>query len=104
MADSLDRWLKARRNLLEIESPLARCADCGFVNRLTGVWSVDDGRLVFRADANPLSRRGPDFHHCGESSEVAEFTRITVGDKPLRAEEVAALQAAEAQWNEIEGG
>jgi hypothetical protein len=109
VADSLDAWRKARRNLLEIDNPHAECGHCGFGNRLTGTWSVEDGRLVFRADANPLTHRGPDFHSCGESSEIAEFTRITVDDKPLTDDDVAALQAAEraadeAQWREIENG
>lgn len=106
MPDSWDAWCKARRNLLVIENPLAECGHCGFGNALTGTWSVEDGRLVFRADANPLSSRGPNFHRCSESSEVAEFKRITVDRKPLADEDVVALQAAEqaaeeAEWTEI---
>lgn len=109
MADSLDAWRNARRNLLEIDNPLAECGHCGFANRLTGTWSVEGGRLVFRADANPLTRRGPNFHYCGESSESAEFTQITVDDKPLASEDVIALQAAEqaadeAEWTETGNG
>lgn len=109
MADSFEAWRKKRRNLLEIENPRAQCGHCHFTSRLTGTWTVENGRLVFRADANPLSHRGPDFHSCGESEEVTEFKRITVDDKELTAEEVVALQAAEqaadeAHWKEIEGG
>jgi hypothetical protein len=102
LANSLDRWREARRTLVEIENPLAECGHCGFTNSLTGTWSVEDGRLVFRADPNPLTRRGPNFHYCGESSETAEFTQITVDDKPLTSEDVTALQAAEQAADEAE--
>jgi hypothetical protein len=102
MTDSLDAWAKARRDLLEIENPLARCGHCGHVNGLDGTWSVEDGRLVFRADANPLTSRGPDFHGCSESSEVTEFKKITVDDKPLTPEQVAELQAVERAADEAE--
>jgi hypothetical protein len=102
MASGWDAWRKARRNLLEIDNPLAECGHCGFANRLTGAWSVEDGRLVFRADANPLTRRGPNFHYCGESSETAEFTQITVDDKPLASKDVEALQAAERAADEAD--
>jgi hypothetical protein len=102
MADSLDAWINARRDLLEIDNPLAQCGHCRFGNALKGSWSVEDGRLVFRADPNPLRGRGPDLHHCSESSEGAEFKRITVNGEPLPAEQVAALQAAERAADEAE--
>ena len=103
MAESLDAWRKARRNLLEIEGPGATCGHCGHASAVKGAWSVEDGRLVFRADPNPLRGRGPDFVSCCESSEIAEFTRITVDGTELTAEQVGQLQAAqraaeEAQW------
>ncbi len=100
--DSLDRWRKSREDLLEIENPGVQCGSCSFSNTLSGAWSVENGRLVFRADASPLATRGPDFHHCGECG--AELTRITVGfeREPLAAEQVAALQASEREADEAE--
>lgn len=96
MGDRLDEWHRKRRNLLEIDNPGARCGDCMFSNELSGEWSVEDGRLVFRADPSPLQTRGPDFHHCAEGrDEVAEFTRITVNGRELAPEQVAELQATE---------
>lgn len=102
MAESLDEWARKRRDLLEIDNPTAECGHCGHVNGLTGTWSVENGRLVFRADANPLRSRGPDFHGCSESSPVAEFKRITVYGEPLTDEQVAALQAAARAADEAE--
>jgi len=90
----MDAWRRSRRDLLEIENPGAQCGHCGFGNRLKGAWSVEGGRLVFRADANPLRSRGPDFESCGESDEIAEFRKITVNGEPLTPEQVAELQAA----------
>src|ERR1035441_7885100 len=57
---------------LEIDNPSVQCGHCRFGARLTGVWSVEDGRLVFRADADPQPRRGPDLSSCCESSPVVE--------------------------------
>ena len=62
---------------LELEPPILACGHCRFGSAVQGEWSVEDGRLVFRADADPQPRRGPDLNHCCESSVVAEFTKIT---------------------------
>lgn len=101
-AETLDAWLYARRETLEIENPGVVCGDRGFGSELTGAWSVEDGRLVFRADPDPLRGRGPDFHSCGESSPVVDFKRITVNSSVLTDEQVAALQAtaSAAPWPE----
>lgn len=97
-----EAWDKSRRDLLEIENPGAQCGHCGFGSVLYGAWSVEDGRLVFRADPNPMRSRGPDFESCGESSPVARFKRITVDGEALTDEQVAALQAS-AQAADEEG-
>lgn len=88
---------------LEISAPLAECGHCRFTTQLRGTWSVENGRLVFRADLNPLTRRGPDFESCCESSPVIEFRHITVDDEPLASEQVEALRASarsDEAWRE----
>ncbi len=77
---------------LEIENPLAVCGHCRFTVPLRGEWSVEGGRLVFRADADPQPGRGPDLDHCGESDRAVEFKRITVGGKELSREQAVALR------------
>jgi hypothetical protein len=65
---------------------------------LTGEWSVEDGRLVFRAAADPQPRRGPDLESCCESDPVISFERITCGypEQELTGEQIAALRASAA--------
>ena len=80
---------------LEIENPSASCGHCRFMTRLTGKWSVEDGRLVFRADADPQPRRGPDLTSCCEGLSCPdEFERVTVGDRDLGGGEIAAVRAS----------
>jgi hypothetical protein len=92
-----DPW----RETLEISNPLAECGGCRFATALDGTWSVEDGRLVFRAMLNPLTRRGPSVDSCGEgyhndSPERVEFKRVTVDGKPLTDEQFATLKASAA--------
>lgn len=77
---------------LQIENPLAVCGHCRFTTELSGEWSVEGGRLVFRADPDPQGRRGPDLESCGESDPVIEFEHVTAGGKPLGAGQVAELR------------
>ena len=86
------------RVTLEISNPAATCGHCRFMTELTGEWSVENGRLVFRAAADPQPRRGPDLNGCGESSEVTRFERITCGwpELELTAGQIAELRAAAA--------
>lgn len=79
---------------LEIESPLATCGHCRFTSALSGTWSVEDGRLVFRANLNPLANRGPGMDTCCESRLVPEFRHITVDGERLTGEQTAVLQAS----------
>jgi len=83
---------------LEIDNPRAECGACGFASRLGGAWSVEDGRLAFRADLDPLTRRGPDFGGCSESSHdglgAVSFLRIEVDGEALTGEQVAELRTA----------
>jgi hypothetical protein len=99
-----DAWRTSRQEALVIENPLAECGHCGFGTMLHGAWSVEDGRLVFRADPNPLRSRGPDYESCGESSTVARFSRIAVDGEALTDEQVAALQATARTADEAEFG
>jgi hypothetical protein len=88
------------RETLEIENPLATCGGCRFTTALGGTWSVEDGRLVFRAMLDPLARRGPSMggccegHHEGVEFGALEFKRVTVDDRPLTDEEFATLKAS----------
>jgi hypothetical protein len=82
---------------LEIEPPSVQCGHCRFSSSLKGQWSVEDGRLVFRADADPQPGRGPDLDSCCESSPVVDFEHIAVTDgnwdtRELSAEDVASLR------------
>jgi hypothetical protein len=90
---------------LEIDNPLATCGHCRFTTALTGKWSVEDGRLVFRAALNPLTRRGPGLEGCSESDPAIHFGHIAVDSDPLTDEQVAELRAAarsEEAWREEE--
>ena len=83
------------RETLEIENPLATCGGCRFTTALSGAWSVEDGRLVFRAMLDPLARRGPSMDSCCEGHhEGVEFKCVTVDGRPLADEEFAALKAS----------
>lgn len=88
---------------LEIQNPLATCGHCRFATALDGEWSVEDGRLVFRAAASPLDRRGPDLESCCESDPVVNFRHIELdGEKHLSAEEIAALRATATEAQQAE--
>lgn len=86
------------RVTLEIGNPSATCGHCRFMTELTGEWSAEDGRLVFRAAAHPQPRRGPDLESCCESDPVIKFEHITCGfpEQELTAEQIAALRASAA--------
>lgn len=86
--------LKLHQETLGIGAPTAQCGHCGFTSYLQGAWSVEDGRLTFRATAEPLSHRGPDFDSCCESDPVVQFRRIVVEGEPLTDEQVATLRAS----------
>lgn len=93
-------WRKHYRQTLGIESPLATCGSCRFTTALSGAWSVEDGRLVFRADLDPLGRRGPSMGSCCEGNHegvergALEFRYLTVDGKPLADEQFATLKAS----------
>ena len=85
----------------EIEGPSAECNDCRFTVALSGTWSVEDGRLVWRGDADLQPGRGPDLFFCCESDKFIDFTKVTVeGPSPqwekrtLTSEEFDALRAS----------
>jgi hypothetical protein len=100
------------KETLEIENPLAACGGCRFTRALRGTWSVEDGRLVFRAALNPLAGRGPSMGTCGEGYHERvdgplEFRRVTVDGKPLSDDQFATLKASAAAaeaWEEEMGG
>ena len=79
---------------------------------LDGAWSVEDGRLVFRAMLNPLTRRGPGIDGCAEGRHegvehgALEFKRVTADGKPLSDDDFAALKASAESpeaWDEEMG-
>jgi hypothetical protein len=93
------KGLKPCRETLEIENPLATCGYCRFTSELSGTWSVEDGRLVFRAALNPLTRRGPSLGSCCEGSHggipgALEFKRVTAGGEALADGQFAVLKAS----------
>lgn len=80
------------RTTLEIRNPVAECGHCGFATQLTGVWSVERGRLVFRAALDPQPRRGPDLNGCSESDPYVHFKHVTVDGEHLRETEIEDLK------------
>lgn len=82
--------------VLDIDSPDVRCSVCSFTTSLSGQWTVEDGRLVFRADADPLQSRGPDFGGCSEGRQPHSVVGVTVdyGHRRLSDEEFAMLRSA----------
>jgi hypothetical protein len=86
--------MELHQETLGIAAPTAQCGHCGFTSYLQGAWSVENGRLVFRAAADPLEHRGPDFSSCCESDPVVQFRRIVTEGEPLTDEQVAALRAS----------
>lgn len=97
---------KAPEHLLEIDAPSVACGSCRFTAALTGAWSVEDGRLVWRGAADPQPGRGPDLFRCCESDHTTDdFTAIKVyggGGRRLSDEDVAALRAAATEAQERE--
>lgn len=63
---------------LIIEPPMALCGNCNFQTALAGKFSVENGRLVWRADADIQPRRGPDLTGCVEGYDVAKFAHVEV--------------------------
>lgn len=61
---------------LELEPPTVECPYCRFKSSVSGTWSLEDGRLAFRADADPLTGRGPSLDGCREGRECGEFSGI----------------------------
>jgi hypothetical protein len=103
-----DPW----QETLEIDNPLATCGGCRFTTALGGTWSVEDGRLVFRAALDPLARRGPGMGSCcegyheGIDAGALEFRRVTVDGKALSDDQFAVLKASAASpqaWDEETG-
>jgi hypothetical protein len=96
---------RLRRITLELEAPSATCGSCRFTTALTGTWSVEDGRLVWRAAPDPQPRRGPDFTSCCEGSDCGDFERVATdwGSGELSSEDVQAIRraAAAAQAEEM---
>jgi hypothetical protein len=90
---SEEKW----RLTLEIEGPLANCGDCRFTTALSGKFSVEDGRLVWRGDAELQPRRGPDLQWCVESTETIRFEYVTVDGDELSDEDVAALRRSDTE-------
>jgi hypothetical protein len=94
--------------VLEVQPPLFTCGDCRFTSAIHGAWSVEDGRLVFRADADPQPGRGPDLGGCCESDRDqldVDFTCIDAGGQVFTGDDLAALRASteaarQAQYDE----
>jgi hypothetical protein len=85
--------LEDRQRTLYISNPIAECGHCNFGQRLQGVWFIEDGRLVFRANANALPGRGPDLDGCYESDPVVQFDFVVVDQADITQEEIHQLRA-----------
>ena len=87
---------------LQIEGPTATCGECRFMSALSGTFSVEGGRLVWRGDRDLQPRRGPDLEGCCER-EAIDFDYIEVDGKRMAPEYVAELRAtarkAESEWS-----
>ena len=84
---------------LEIEPPVAVCGHCRFTTALTGVFTVEDGLLVWRGAADVQPRRGPGLESCCESDPVIDFAYVEADGTRLSEQNVAALRAtARAAW------
>jgi hypothetical protein len=81
--------------ILEIGGPVATCGHCRFSAPLRGSWSVEAGRLVWRADADPQPGRGPDLDGCCENGPVV-FSTVAVDGAALTATQITALRATAA--------
>jgi hypothetical protein len=92
--------MSKREQTLEIEGPTATCGHCRFMTALSGKWSVEDGRLAWRGDAEIQPRRGPDLESCCESSPVVRFAHVTVDGERLGEDDIAALRETAARaWD-----
>ena len=80
---------------LEIAAPLAECSECRFTTALSGEFSVEDGRLVWRGDALLQPRRGPDLGWCCETEHPRtgdECTGVDYEDGPMHPADYYALR------------
>ena len=77
---------------LEISHPSVTCGHCRFQSALDGEFTVEDGRLTWRASPDPQPRRGPDFLSCCESSPVIRFEHIDADGKDLSDAEITTLR------------
>lgn len=92
---------------LEVEPPSAVCGYCRFTSALHGTFSVEDGRLVWRAEADPQPSRGPDLERCCEGHSCGDFAGVEVTDsaggwvtRELAADDVATLrETARKAWD-----
>jgi len=90
-----DHHVTDRDRTLDIDGPTATCGHCRFVTALAGKFSVEDGLLVWRGDADLQPRRGPDLESCCESDPVIGFERVEVDSEPLSAGQLASLRRSQ---------
>jgi len=86
----------------ELDNPSIICGKCRFTSNVEGEYSVEDGRLVFRADPDPQPRRGPDFTSCGECGARFTQVRFDWGRGMFTKEDLAAIQATAVKVREQE--
>jgi hypothetical protein len=98
-ASRVPRLTKADKTL-EIEGPSVTCGHCRFSSSLDGEFSVEDGRLTWRAAPDPQPGRGPGLFSCCESDPVVEFKHVVAGDREFSSEEIAALRVTAGRVRE----
>lgn len=80
---------------LEIEAPGVECGNCNFSNYLAGEWTVEAGRLSWRADPDALRGRGPSFYSCGECGAEYDGAIFDFGRRQIDPQDFVALVASE---------
>jgi hypothetical protein len=84
---------------LELESPMFSCGACHFGTCIAGEWSIEEGRLVFRASPDPQQRRGPDLDGCCEGYACGHFTKIVADtDQVFEGEQLEQLRSTAHAW------
>jgi hypothetical protein len=80
---------------MEIEGPTIECGSCRFLASLSGVWSIEDGRLVWRGSEDLTPHRGPSLGTCSEGRDCNIDRDHPVGlvleGEPVSDEDYASL-------------
>jgi hypothetical protein len=91
--------------VLLLEPPSFSCGHCRFRSEVSGHWSVENGRLTFRADEDPQPRRGPDLEGCCEGQDCGAFASIVADSNEhqvINGTELETLRETARRFSEKE--